>query len=388
MNLNIKKISDVTFEVSGKVDEPELKNIYEQELEKIRQNIKIPGFRPGKAPKDIVEARYGEEIKANTVKRKIAEILESESQKKEKWLMITEIRELVWKEEKEGISFTVKVEAIPRKKIDLDVNIDKIDDIELSDDEIKREIEIARERFAIAEDIDKQELGGEDLGVFDITIKDIKTGRTTLKEKDRLLDMARVEEWFKNIALGMKKGETKEAMTYINGDKKVTITLKAIKKKVLPSDDDLAKTLGYKDENEMKDELRKKIEQTKKEIAKERKYIEFMSKVAEKNKLQIPKALIAENFQKIMQRNPRMKREDAENLAIFQSAESIILLNVSEDMKIEVSENDVQEYIKRISAENNTPYERMREIVDKSREKVEEYIKIEKAKQKLLEIID
>ena len=44
-------------------------------LEKLRQRVKIPGFRPGKAPINLVEKRFGKEVEAEVFDKIIPEHL-------------------------------------------------------------------------------------------------------------------------------------------------------------------------------------------------------------------------------------------------------------------------------------------------------------------------
>ena len=391
MKVDIKKLSEVEYQVSGSFSFDDIKDIYTEELERVRREVKIPGFRPGKAPHEIVEARYGEEVKSSAVRKKIGEIVDEETKKKDRWIGITGSYDLVWNEKDGQITFSIKVEVIPRKKIDLDVKLDRKkedeDKLKVSDDEIKREIELARERYATLENSDKEEIGEGDIGVFDILVKDIRTGRAVSREKDRIVDMSRVEDWFKNIALGMKKGETKEAVVYLNGDKKVRVALKEIKKKVLPSEEDLAKTLGFESVEKLREDIKKRIKEGKKKVLRDSKYFEYVVRVAEKNKIQPPRNLIARKFEDIRRRDPNLSEQDAQNLAVIQAAETVILMNVAEDEKIEVKDEDIEQFMSKLASDFRVSPERLREAVKDAQDEIVETIKQEKAREKIMERI-
>jgi len=55
MNTTKKELSDVSVSLTIVADESEIKNIKSQVINKLSQDIKIPGFRPGKAPESMVE---------------------------------------------------------------------------------------------------------------------------------------------------------------------------------------------------------------------------------------------------------------------------------------------------------------------------------------------
>ena len=112
MVINIQRKEDdknigTWFSVSGTISLDELKDIYTKELERYAKTVKVEGFRPGKAPLDIVEKRYGEEIKANSIREKIWEALEEETKKKNHWIKIYKIESLVWSQKGDNIEFSL-----------------------------------------------------------------------------------------------------------------------------------------------------------------------------------------------------------------------------------------------------------------------------------------
>lgn len=384
MEVSFKNISQVLFEVSGKLQWDELKELYEKELQEFLKTVKVPGFRPGNAPREIVERRYGEEIKSRTVSSKISEILDKETEKRERWLYISKIDKFVWNETDGIISFSLNVEVVPRNKIDIDINkeelIKSLGDIkiEVSDDEIKRHVESKKFQSAVLELSDSTEIKGLDgeVGIFDISIKDISTQRVIRKSSNEIVDISRSEEWLKNAVLGMKKGEKRDIV--VDGNKKVSLFLKDVRNRVLPTDEDLAKSLGYDNEKEMFEDIKQKIYEAKKSFVRNQLYLQAIKKIAEKNKIDVPTSLIQKFFSGIVSSDPRTDRNEAQNIAIFEAIEHTILSNIAEDMNIEVSDKEVDDFIKKnlgLGAKVN-------------REDVAQRIRFEKARQKIRELVD
>lgn len=383
MELKFKQINKLDFEIEGKLKYDEFKNRYEAELEEFSKRSKISGFRPGKAPREIIERRYGEEIKSRAVRSKIIDILTEETRKKERWLEISELKNLVWVEDGDGVTFTVKVEVIPKVNIDLsNIELKKDVKIEVSDDEVKREIELRRQRNAILEDSEKDKLDGEadEVGVFDIYIKDITNQRNIDRGLDRVIDISASENWFKNAVIGMKKGEKREVV--VNGNRKVSIILKDIKKKVLPSDEDLAKTLGYSSEAEMIEDLKKKIYESKKAILRDELYFEAINQIFTKNNMQVPVSLVQRYFSDIVSSNSQISEEDAKKLAVVRAVEYVILLNIIESQKIEVSDKEIEDYV----VKNFGPIQKD-QIIQRRKQDLIDLLKFQKAREKILELI-
>lgn len=382
MDISFKDISPVEIDVSGRLSWSDVKEIYENELLETTKRAKIPGFRTGMAPRELIERRYGDEIRSRAIKSKIIEILNEETRKKERWVGLSSIRELVWNESGEVISFSVRVEVVPRVRLDLGVEVGEKPKIEVSDEEVKNEVEKMRERSAVLVQSDKDELTGseDEVGVFDITIKDIKTQRLLKREENELVDISNSKEWFKEAVVGMRKGQRKEMV--LDGDKKATISLKDIKKKSVPSDEDLVKALGYNAESEMLDDIRKKIYETKKRWATESLYFSAIGKLIEKNKIKIPPGLVERYLVNIVSSNSAINRNNAQELATMQAAEYIVLANMIEDFKIQVSEKELEDYIT-----ENFGEERKKEVLKDMRDEIERNLRMKKAKAKLLEVL-
>jgi trigger factor len=397
MVINIQRKEDdknigTWFSVSGTISLDELKDIYAKELERYAKTVKVEGFRPGKAPLDIVEKRYGEEIKANSIREKIWEALEEETKKKNHWIKIYKIESLVWSQKGDNIEFSLSCEVLPRKKISLDVDLKKPDnfDAKVSDEDIKEEIEILKKRYTtIVDDPEQSELTENSAGVFDIFAKDIATARTYINQKDVFVDLTSAYEWFKKLVVGMKVGETREGIVYVDrGDKKFRITLKSIKKKVIPSEDDLVKTLGYKSKEEFYEEIKKRIEERKKAELKNILYFTLIYNISQKSNLPIPQSLIQQKARQILDDNPNIDKEKLATSATTLALEDIVLYNLIEDMQLKLSEEEIRQNLKEISAQYRLTEEEANRLFESKREELEDSFLLKKAREKLMEIVE
>jgi trigger factor len=382
----------VWFSVSGTISLDELKDVYARELERYSKSVKIEGFRPGKAPLDIVERRYGEEIKANSIKEKIWEALEEETKKKNYWIKIYKIESLVWSQKGDNIEFSLSCEVLPRKKISLDVDLKKPDnfDTKVSDDDIKEEIEILKKRYTtVVDETEQSELTENSSGVFDIFAKDIATARTYINQKDVFVDLTSAYDWFKKLVVGMKVGETREGIAYVDrGDKKFRITLKSIKKKVVPSEDDLVKTLGYKSKEEFYEEIKKRIEERKKAELKNILYFTLIFNISQKSNLPIPQSLLQQKARQILDDNPNIDKEKLATSATTLALEDIVLYNLIEGMQLKLSEEEIRQNLKEISTQYRLTEAEANRLFESKREELEDSFLLKKAREKLMEIVE
>lgn len=290
------------------------------------------------------------------------------------------------------MSFLYLVRFSQEKKISFDVDLKKPDgfDSKASDQDIKEEIESLKRRYTtLVDDTEQSELTENSAGVFDIFAKDIGTARTYLNQKDVFVDLASAYEWFKKLVVGMKVGETREGIAYVDrGDKKFRITLKSIKRKVIPSEDDLAKTLGYKSKEELYEEIKKRVEERKKAELKNILYFTLIFKISEKINLPIPQSLLGQKAKQILDDDPNIDKERLATLATSLALEDIVLYNLIEDMQLKLSDEEIRQNLKEISTHYRLTEAEVNRLFESKREELENSFLLKKAKNKLMEIVE
>jgi len=60
MDYSIEAINDYMRRITVKIPKDELEKSYRDKLEEYRQEVAIPGFRKGKVPYKLFEAKFGE----------------------------------------------------------------------------------------------------------------------------------------------------------------------------------------------------------------------------------------------------------------------------------------------------------------------------------------
>ncbi|MDD4996356.1 MAG: trigger factor family protein, partial [Patescibacteria group bacterium] len=60
MNIQTKKLPKNLAEILVEMSFQEMEPFYQQALEELGKEVKIPGFRPGKAPIDLIKKEVGE----------------------------------------------------------------------------------------------------------------------------------------------------------------------------------------------------------------------------------------------------------------------------------------------------------------------------------------
>jgi trigger factor len=221
-----------------------------------RRVARIPGFRPGKAPLSVVEAKFRKEIQAELTKKLINETTrEAIREKGLKVLSISEVDGVEFTTER-GLQFTATLVTSPEfelpdyKGIPVNVPSDQA-----TDQELEKGLQNLRERHATFSDLEGRTLEMQDFAVIDYATT--LDGRPLLEVEPKApkilgggsdfwikLDENTFLKGFSDQLVGMQIGETRDFSLRIPEDYPVAelaactpefnVTLKAIKSMQLP----------------------------------------------------------------------------------------------------------------------------------------------------------
>jgi len=161
MKTAVKKLDDTRRELTIHLEGDTVKNKFEEVFERITKEAKVPGFRPGHAPRDIVEKNFSSRANQMVLEELIPDIYH-EAVKKEGWEVLEspEISDVAL--ERSTLSFKAVVEIAPEVDVKnykgIKVEYKKI---EVKPDEIQRSIDALKEsrKSAAADDALAKSLG-------------------------------------------------------------------------------------------------------------------------------------------------------------------------------------------------------------------------------------
>lgn len=337
----------IEFEVL--VEEKEFEDLYTKAIQKIGRGIRVPGFRPGKAPINLIkglidEERVMDEIKEDVSRKAIREILEKE--KKVFPSLETSIKDF----SRENPKFTITIYKIPEvKNINLDNVIRKIKDV--SDEEIEKKIEELREEFK--EYIPKKdgEVEEGDYVVLSYGLKEEEKRETTS------LVVGEGRNIFEGHAVGMKVGE--EKIVKIN-EAEFVIKILEIKYPKLPElDENFFKDFDVKDMDSFKEKVKELIIN---ERISEEKIEDFIAdEILDTNKFFLPEEYIEEETERKFE---NLKRE------LLRSG-----IKISDFLKIRgQSEEEVKKDLRK-SAEKEIRYNLILDLLSENEEVSQEELR-------------
>jgi len=145
MKTEVKKLDSTKCEINVAVSGEQVKNKFEEVFSQIAKEAKVPGFRPGKAPRDVLEKHYAAAVHEQVLKELVPDVynqaIEAEKLDVIELPQITDVQL-----DRSNLSFKAVVEVTPEIAIKNYKN-QKINfkTVSVSSDEIKRQIDSVKE---------------------------------------------------------------------------------------------------------------------------------------------------------------------------------------------------------------------------------------------------
>lgn len=146
MKTEVKKLDSIKRELNIEITGETVKNKFEEVFKKIGEKAKVPGFRPGHVPRDILEKHFSGEANQQVLNELIPEVY-SQSVEKEN-LDVLELPQILdVKLDRNTLSFKAQVEVAPEISLKhykgIKVNYQNI---VVTPDDVKRSIDALKEQ--------------------------------------------------------------------------------------------------------------------------------------------------------------------------------------------------------------------------------------------------
>ena len=421
INIEKGKKDNNKIEVKVTVDQEQVQQEFNNIYRELSQKVKIPGFRSGRVPTNILEMNLGKEYIDQQVAEKLIKETYVEAIDKSKLDPIDVPKiDLVQIDKEKPFIYTMNLEVKP------DIQLPKLDDIKIdkklpkvSEKEINEDLERIRESHGkLVEVTDRESKNGDFLIIDFETLADGKPLPDGKKEKQMIQLGDRIPKEFNENLVGLKPGDEKEVKMKIpkNVDEKkmagkeliYKVTLVDIKEKELPAlDDEFAKTAGdYKNLDELKQHIKKQLEERAKYQAENDFSENLMEKVAEKCSFEVPEVLInkqvesmldnlkedlknrnmtLESYYEVIKADESKVKKEYSSLAEKQIKKELIIDKIIQDDKITATEEDLNNKIKEIAESTNQKPLKVRAMFEKNKtlDNLKEQIKRAKVVEKL-----
>lgn len=386
MKSEIKSTEGLAREIEIEVDADTVNAAFSVAYKKYTKQSKLKGFRPGKAPLNIIKSTYGDAIKDDVLEELVKNSYSDAI--KEHDLRVAGYPEVSDHnlEESTPLKYTAKVEVMPEiEKIDYDGLILPEDDFEVKDSEVDEVVDFLRKKHADVRPVERA-IEKEDIIKIDIekTADDDKVlqdDKFDDVEIDLSSDMTVAE--FKEQLPGLKTGEEKEVEVKYPDDYnnkvlagksvKYLCKVKEVMERILPEltdafaarvDEKLATML------ELKLKIREDLGNQKKSDREKWRSNEVQRQFLEKNQFDVPNSMIENYLDSMMEEFKKQKQEVDENsrdryrpMAVNGIRWSLLSNKIMTDEKIEVLPEDTEKWIKRFADNYNMDIAKAKEVL-------------------------
>ncbi|MBU9889117.1 MAG: trigger factor [Candidatus Omnitrophica bacterium] len=299
----------LTLEIGKESIRREYENFYTA----IAPRAKVPGFRPGKVPRDVLEMHYEKNASDAALEALLTESLPKALRDKEiNPLATPEIKDIQFSKEK--LVYKAVVEIRPKIKLGKVAGLAaKKEKAAVSPEAVDKALKQTQEMHAQYKAVEGRAAKFGDFVIADYVC--LVDGKEMEKRNDDWIEL-KEDEYLKGFSpqlAGASGGEEKEVRIVFPSDmsdKRVAgkdaifkLKVKEIKEKILPAlDDELAKQAGdYQDLNDLKQKITQDLEkraQEEKEAAFEK---ELLNELLKHNKIDIPGGLLQRRTEYLME---------------------------------------------------------------------------------------
>jgi trigger factor len=420
MNVNIEENSALRRKLTIEVEPDEIKRELDKTYNELRRGVVLKGFRPGHAPRNLLEKFFGDQVRSEVLQKLVKEYTD-------KALVEHNLKPIVEPEiinEETNLPETLKFSAVFDLKPEVvikDYAGLKVPEetIAISDKDVDDTIERLRERQASLKKVEGRDLVEEgDVAV--VTIEGFEDGKplSEAKSENRLLEISKTSlaHGVDEVLIGAKIGEeNRKTRTFAADYEQKDLAGKTIewrasvkeiyKKELPPLDDDFAKDQGdLQSLAELRDRVRTDLLTHAKSEADARARAGLLDLVLDRNKIDVPESLVTREQRSMeselastlrqaglpeeqVTERVQASAEDIKTRANKRAASGLVLDAIAEQEKVEVTDDELAERIGAIIRQAGTKNrERFQEFYaqEQNREGLRQTMRREKAMDQLL----
>jgi trigger factor len=353
----------------------ELQGDFDRAYKQLAQQVRLPGFRPGKAPAKLLEARVGrgavlEQVVNDALPARYSEAVTTEELRPlgQPEIEVTKI------EDGEELTFTAEVDVRPDIDLpDLSELKISVDPIVVADDEVEAELAGLRARFGTLKGVERPAETGDFVSIdlsASVDGEDVPDGKTEGLSHE--IGSGQLIEGLDEAIVGLSDGESAVFTTkllageHAGQDAEVTVTVKSIKERELPDPDDEFAQLASEFDTiaELRENLVEQVQRVKRIHQAEKIRDSALETLLELVEVPLPEAIVSaqvdsalhnaihpldhdeDRFAEALESQGSSREKfDADNREAAEKAVKTQLLMdaISDDLDIQVGENDLSE---------------------------------------------
>ncbi len=313
---SIKELENSQAALTLTLDTASIEDAYSKRIQKYAKELQIPGFRKGKVPANVIERKFGEDIRTESTFDAMEDALkEAYKDLDEKDRPIAFSTPVLQDEEKlvpfkkdSDITFTVVYDVLPRFDLPQYTGLEvEVPSVEVTDADIEKEVERYREQNAVVKTKDGKAEKGDIVTVSYYEIGEDGNPIESTKREDFTFTLGTGYNFYKidSEVEGMAKGDEKDIeKSYTEADNipgyagktvKLHVKVTEVKVRELPAvDDDLAQDIKeeYKTVDDLKKGIREDLEKRLENALKNEKSNLLLDKIIAEVSFPLPESMV------------------------------------------------------------------------------------------------
>lgn len=369
MQVTVEKLSPVLVELQVQVPADRVKGEVDRAYVALQRTARVKGFRPGKAPRDVLAHLYGGRIYADVAQRLVDETLNQALQKENVQPLNQPSIAPAELKPAEAFSYKARFEVRPEiagvKWEGFEV---KRPSTSVTDDQIDAELQrLRREHSTLQAPTEERpaKAGDQVTLTFKLDVDGVsKTPEP--QEIETEVGSNQVMKEIEDALPGMKVGEEKDVtVTFSERHNNPEfrskpgvfhLTLKDVRERIFPEiDDELAKDCGEDDLAKLKESIKGKIEKELKQKASDNVAEQLVIELCKANSIPVPPSLVEQQAQMTerdlfatarrqgqrLENSPDLKarvRADAE----MKVRAGLLMAEIAREKQVQVTEEDIE----------------------------------------------
>ena len=383
MKASLEDISQVKKKLSVEIDAKEVNKKFNSAYGKMRKQTKIPGFRPGKVPRKILESYFGKQVEADVASELVSESFpEAVDEIKAFPLGLPQLEKGPVKAD-ENFLYSAIIEVRPQFEVKdyLGLEAEK-EKVSIGEDEVQRRLEQIREGNGKLKSLaEPRPIQEGDFVVVNYQGFEDDQPLEGIKDENFLLNVGKGDfhAKFDEALVGLNKDDKKEIIIdfeekYFNTNLKgktvrFDVSIVDVKERNLPElNDEFAKNLGadFEDLEGLKKQIEENVViQEKNRVAQDLKR-RLIGKISEGTEFEVPEALVVaevefsiKGLQSNLERSgasfekagiaPEMLKQQFRSPSESRVRERLILGQVAQQDDITISDDEFTEGLEKLA---------------------------------------
>jgi len=391
MKVDVESVGSFQKRITLTVPPDRVKRELDKAYKQYSRSVRLRGFRPGKAPRKVLEARFGPKIEADIAQDLIQDgwrhVLDDGDLQPVSQPSLTESGNV---RSADGFQFIITVDVRPEVELDKYTEVEVVyPTVEITDEEVDAAVASRLEGQAKVEAVEDRPVEAGDMALVELTAKD---GDDVVASEPGTMIRTESDPYYpgiESLVIGASVGDEASGEVTFGDDARtetvagrtldVTVKVISIQSYQVPElTDELAEELGYEGGVEgMRTALRGRMQQEREELARNQARANLLEKLIEVNRFDVPSGMIDEYLNMLVttlkeQQGRRLGRDprtisfgdaqmaDLRIRAEFATKSALILEAVARTEELEADEDELEAKIQELADEDGVSVEAVR----------------------------